>query len=50
MFRTMQQWDYRSLINYYLREGLYQHTADEAYDQIRRRGNDTYLLYWKGAD
>lgn len=41
--------DYKSLINYYLREKLYQHAADEAAEQIRRRGNDTYLLYWEGA-
>ncbi|CAM9330006.1 unnamed protein product, partial [Ectocarpus sp. 8 AP-2014] len=39
--------DYKSLINYYLREGLYQHAADEASEQIQRRGNDTYLLYWE---
>lgn len=43
------QTDYKSLINYFLRERLYQHAADEAADQIRRRGNDTLLLYWKGA-
>ncbi|CAM9202117.1 unnamed protein product [Laminaria digitata] len=39
--------DYKSLINYYLREKLYQHAADEAAEQIQRRGNDTYLLYWE---
>ncbi|CAM9895733.1 unnamed protein product, partial [Ectocarpus sp. 12 AP-2014] len=39
--------DYKSLINYYLREGLYQHAADEASEQIQRRGNDTFLLYWE---
>lgn len=43
-----EQSDYKSLISYYLREGLYQHAADEASEQIRRRGNDAYLLYWKG--
>lgn len=45
---TLMQNDYKSLISYYLREGFYQHAADEATEQIRRRGNDTYLLYWKG--
>lgn len=42
------QADYKSLISYYLREGFYQHAADEATEQIQRRGNDTYLLYWEG--
>lgn len=42
------QTDYKSLINYYLREGFYQHAADEAAEQIQRRGSDTYLLYWEG--
>lgn len=45
---TASQTDHKSLINYYLREGLYQHAADEASEQIQRRGNDTYLLYWEG--
>ncbi|CAN0392522.1 unnamed protein product, partial [Pylaiella littoralis] len=39
--------DYKSLISYYLREGFYQHAANEATEQIQRRGNDTYLLYWE---
>lgn len=46
--RPGAQSDYKSLISYYLREGFYQHAADEATEQINRRGNDTYLLYWKG--
>ena len=45
---THVQADYKSLISYYLREGFYQHAADEATEQIQRRGNDTYLLYWEG--
>lgn len=44
----MSQSDYKSLISYFLKEGFYQHAVDEATEQIRRRGNDTYLLYWKG--
>ncbi|CAM9140679.1 unnamed protein product [Discosporangium mesarthrocarpum] len=38
---------YKSLISYYLREGLYQHVVDEATSQIKKRGNDSYLLFWK---
>lgn len=43
------QTDHKSLISYYLREGFYRHAADEATEQIQRRGNDTYLLYWEGT-
>lgn len=44
----LSQSDYKSLISYFLKEGFYQHAVDEATEQIHRRGNDTYLLYWKG--
>ncbi|CAM9839988.1 unnamed protein product, partial [Chrysoparadoxa australica] len=40
-------YDYKALILYYLREGLYQEAADEAEMCTRKRGNDPNLLFWK---
>ncbi|CAN0008241.1 unnamed protein product, partial [Phaeothamnion confervicola] len=41
--------DEKALISYLLREGLYGSAAAEATAQIRKRGNDPALLFWKAV-
>lgn len=41
--------DYKPLVNWYVRNGLYRHAYDECTKQHQKRGAESHVLFWKAA-
>ena len=41
--------DYKALINWYVRNGLYRHAYDECSRLQAKRGAESHILFWKAV-